>query len=123
MAGQTLRPEQRIRRRSDFAALRERGISRAHPLLVLRAAPNDLPYTRFGIIVGRRVSTKAVDRNRVRRRVREIARRNPVAPGWDVLFIARRGAVEANFGSIREAVRELERRAGLQGQPESGAGG
>ena len=117
MPAQTLGREQRIRRQSDFQALRERGISRAHPLLVLRAAPNGLPYARFGFIVGRRVALRAVVRNRTRRRMREIARRTPVRTGWDLLFIARRAAVQARFVELQEAMTQLERRAGLLDQP------
>ena len=121
MADETLGRAQRLRRRSDFEALRKRGISRAHQLLVLRAAPNGLPYTRFGFVVGRRVAAKAVARNRTRRRLREIARRTPVRPGWDLLFIARRPAVEAPFADLRDAVRQVEGRAGLLETPLDGA--
>ncbi len=121
MADETLGRAQRLRRRSDFQALRERGISRAHQLLVLRAAPNGLPYTRFGFVVGRRVAAKAVARNRTRRRLREIARRTPVRSGWDLLFIARRAAAEARFADLRDAVRQVERRAGLLETPLDGA--
>jgi ribonuclease P protein component len=118
---QTLGRDQRIRRKSDFEALRERGTSRAHPLLVLRAASNGLPYARFGFVVGRRVAAKAVDRNRVRRRLREIARRNAVRGGWDLLFIARRAAVGVDFQELVAAVLGLERRSGLV-EPGEGSG-
>ncbi|MEX2599008.1 MAG: ribonuclease P protein component [Dehalococcoidia bacterium] len=114
MADQSLQREKRIRQRSDFDSLRRDGVSRAHPLVVIRAVPNGLPHARFGFIVGRRVSTKAVHRNRVKRRLREIVRRSSVHPGWDLLFIARRPAVEADFGTLRRAVLDLERRAGVQ---------
>ena len=83
------------------------------PLLVLRAAPNSLLYSRFAFAVGRRVTHKAVIRNRVRRRIREVVRRSPVRPGWDLLFIARPSAAEASFTALREAVLNVERRAGL----------
>ena len=117
MPAQTLGREQRLRRQSDFQALRERGISRAHPLLVLRAAPNGLPYARFGFVVGRRVARRAVVRNRTRRRMREIARRTPVRAGWDLLFIARQPAAQARFVELREAMTQLEQRAGLLDRP------
>ena len=84
---------------------------------MLRAAPNGLPYARFGFVVGRRVALRAVVRNRTRRRMREIARRTPVRTGWDLLFIARRAAVQAPFVELREAMTQLERRAGLLDQP------
>ena len=117
-----IKREQRLRRKSDFEALRKRGISRTHPLLVLRAIPNALPYTRFGFIVSRRVAAHAVDRNRVRRRLREIARGAPVKSGWDLLFIARRDAVTTDFHSLRRAAHELERRAGLTSSSDAAAG-
>jgi ribonuclease P protein component len=117
MATQAFPREQRLRHGSDFQALRERGFSRAHPLCILRAAANGLPYPRIGFIVGRRVAAHAVDRNRVRRRLREIARRSGVSAGWDVLLIARRDAVPADFQALREAVLNLERRAGVLEAP------
>ena len=110
---QTFSRDQRLRRKGDFQALREHGVSRAHPLLVLRAVPNALPYARFAFVVGRRVAPNAVDRNRVRRRLREIVRRLPVRGGWDQLLIARKPIVEADFETIRGVVVELERRLGL----------
>ncbi len=118
---QTLNQEQRLRRKSDFQALRENGISRAHPLLVLRATPNALPYTRFGFVVGRRVSLKAVERNRIRRRLREIVRRAPLRAGWDQLLIARRSSVGVDFSVLRDAVLELEKRLGLVEKVEGGS--
>jgi ribonuclease P protein component len=114
MADERFQRNQRVRRAGEFRLLREQGASRAHPLLVLRYTRNELVHSRFGFIVGRRVAAKAVDRNRIRRRLREIARRTPVRPGWDLVFIARKSAAEADFAGLRRAVLELERRAGLR---------
>ena len=110
-SGARLRREQHLRRQSDFQAIREHGIYRTHPLLVLRAAPNSLSYPRFAFVVGRRVTHKAVVRNRVRRRIREVVRQTPVRSGWDLLFIARPAAAEAGFTALQEAVLSVERRA------------
>jgi ribonuclease P protein component len=93
--------------------LREVGISRAHPLLILRATPNNLSHARFGFVVGKRVSLKAVERNLIRRRLREIVRRVPIQGGWDQLLIARRSIVSAEFSALRDAVLQLEKRLGL----------
>jgi ribonuclease P protein component len=111
---------QRIRSKGDFLSLRHQGSSRAHPLLVLRAVPNSLGITRFGFVVSKRVSMKAVDRNRVRRRLREIVRQAPVLKGWDQLLIARKSIVEADFQSIRRVVLGLEQRMGLLEKPSGG---
>ena len=67
--------------------------------------------TAIGISTGRRLGG-AVQRNRVRRRVREILRRsaNEHRSRLDILIVARRPAVEASFDELRAA---LERLLGL----------
>lgn len=56
----------------------------------------------MGLIVPRYQST-AVARNRLRRRLREIWRRELQAaqPSWDLLIRARREAYEASFEALR----------------------
>lgn len=82
------------------------------PLLILRAAPNDLGRTRLGIVCGRRVGN-AVTRNRVKRRLREILRSLVLVEGWDVVVIARPGSAAATFGALKRAVTDLTRRGRL----------
>ena len=107
-------PLEPLRRPADFAALQRGGTSRAHPLLVLRAVRNDLERTRVGFSTGRRLGT-AVVRNRVRRRLRAIVRAlsSRIETGWDVLIVARPGAVEASFEQLAAALERLLRRAGV----------
>ena len=79
--------------------------------MVVRFVPNGRDHDRFGISTGRRLGG-AVQRNRVRRRVREILRRfpNDTGHGWDVLIVARPPAVDASFDELRAT---LERLLGL----------
>ncbi len=56
---------------------------------------------------------KAVVRNRVKRRLRECIRLTPCKPGWDVVFIARSAASEADYHQLKLAIDELTRRAHL----------
>jgi len=81
-------------------------------LVVLQALPNGLPYSRCGFSVSKRVG-KAVVRNRVKRRLREIARQMPLKAGWDMVFVARPAAAEADYTSLRRAVKGLLVRARL----------
>ena len=82
--------------------------------MVLCIARNSLPYSRFGFSVSKRVG-KATVRNRVRRRLREAVRldRTAIAPGWDVVFIARPAIAAATYAEIAATVRDLLRQAGL----------
>ena len=80
--------------------------------MVLKALPNELDLNRYGFIVSRKVG-RAVVRNRVKRRMREVARLTPARPGWDLVFIARTEAASAQYQEIDAAMKGLLRRARL----------
>ena len=84
-----------------------------HPLLVVYVAPNDVGVARFGITVSGRVGN-AVVRNTVRRRLREALRGRPaiIAPGLDILLIARPAAARATWHDLTTALDLLLKRAG-----------
>ncbi len=107
-------PLEPLRRPGDFAALQRGGTSRAHPLLALRAVRNDVGRTRVGFSTGRRLGG-AVVRNRIRRRLRAIVRElSPrIEAGWDVLIVARPGAVGAGYRELVIVLERLLRRTGV----------
>lgn len=76
--------------------------------------PNGLPISRFGFSVSKRVG-RAVIRNLVRRRVREAVRLrlSDIAPGYDVVFIARLPVAQATYRQIESSVDQLLRLTGL----------
>jgi ribonuclease P protein component len=98
--------------REQFGHVYREGRSWAGKLAVLKALPNRRDVTRCGITVSRRVG-KAVARNRVKRRLREIIRQAPLQPGWDIVIIARAAAAEADYGNLEKSARGLLLRAGL----------
>lgn len=97
----------RITRSADIRAMFRRGKrSRTVHLDVLDAA-SPVPYPRAGVVVPR-YGHRIVDRNVVKRRLREVLRRD-VLP-WlsdrglavDVLVRARRGAYGVSYATLRE---------------------
>jgi ribonuclease P protein component len=104
----------RLTSSNDYLRVRRAGKSFAHPLVVLVALPNHLGYSRFAVSAGRRVG-KAIKRNRAKRLLREAIRSqfNMIAPGWDVVMVARQPLPEARFQEVDEAVKLLLLRAHL----------
>ena len=102
----------RLAASARISAVHAQGRSLANDLLVLRVLPNGMAHSRFCLIAGKRVGN-AVVRNRTKRRLRELVRAMPTAPGWDTVLIARRGAGAADFARLDRAVRNLWRRSSI----------
>ena len=88
--------------------------------MVMKALPNGLSLTRYGLSVSRRVGN-AVTRNRVKRLFREILRLTPLQPGWDIIFIARPMVASTGYTGLEKSVGSLLSRAQLLKQLENTA--
>ena len=114
MAALTLPKPARLTRRAEFAAVREQGKAQHGTFMVLGTWQTSSPEpARIGVVTSRRVGT-AVERNRVRRRLREIFRlhRNLIPAGLWMVVAPRRAAVRATFAALAEEWRVLAARAG-----------
>ena len=111
----------RLRRPDQFQRVRREGRSWGSSLLTLNAATSRRRVSRCGFVVSKRIG-KSVDRNRARRRVREVVRLiyDRIAPGWDLVFVARSPALSTvSFAHIQAEVEQLLRRAGVWREPPS----
>ncbi len=97
-----------------FRRLYHAGSHSANRYLVLYCRKNHTPGNRVGITVGKKLG-KAVVRNRVRRRLRDIYRLNEESfhRGYDIVVVARGQAVDASFQQLQNAYLSLAKRLGL----------
>lgn len=93
----------RLRSRAEFTAVQTSGRRAAGRYLTLLGRPNSLGRDRLGIIASKRVGG-AVDRNRAKRRVRELFRRDDTrvtgSVDFDFVVIVRPELVRAPFTAI-----------------------
>jgi len=69
-----LKKENRLKRDRDFDRLFTKGEKAFSFPFSIRLSNNKRPVSRFAVVVGTKVSKKAVERNRLRRQVRETLR-------------------------------------------------
>jgi ribonuclease P protein component len=88
-----------LRRRAHFRRVRQTGSRSEAGGIVLITALGEVGVTRVGIVVGRRLGG-AVDRNRVKRRMREAVARTPLRRERDYIVIAKPGAATASVEDL-----------------------
>jgi ribonuclease P protein component len=108
MADERFDKRERLRKRGEFVAVQEGGRKLHTDSFLVFVLPQKTPGpTRLGVTASRRLGG-AVDRNRVKRLVREAFRRHKLLfpSGCDFVFVAKRNAAEAAYDQV---VREIER--------------
>jgi ribonuclease P protein component len=98
----------RLRRRSEFLRVQDGGRKlHTDSFLVFVSPQKEAGPTRVGVTASRKLGG-AVQRNRVKRLVREVFRRHKMLfpGGLDVVFVAKKSAVDADYDQV---VREIEK--------------
>jgi ribonuclease P protein component len=113
----------RLSRSAEFERVYRQGRSSANRHLVLYAFPNPVATRpRLGLSVSRKVGG-AVERNRVKRLLREAFARveSELTPGQDVVLVARPAAGELaereGLGGVEASLTELIDKVGLRAAP------
>jgi len=107
------RPEV-LRFKRDFDRLYKRGRSTGDSYVVVFHISNGLGYSRKAFLASKKVGG-AVARNRARRLMKEGFRKveNEVLPGKDILFIARKDAVNVKSTEVEKSIRRALEKCGL----------
>ena len=101
-------PEERLRKRREFLRVYERGAKVKTRLFFIYLLENDLPHSRLGVTVSRKVG-KTVVRNQLKRRFREVFRKNKrlVSPPSDLVINTSAVTAKAPFALLEEEFRKV----------------
>jgi ribonuclease P protein component len=117
MADQRLRRRERVTDAADFRRAFERRRAVSDAWLVVHGRPTGLDHPRLGVTVPRKVARRAVQRNRIKRVLREAFRRQKeaFAPGVDLIVVPRSADLTAEQAraSLAALGPDAARRAGV----------
>ena len=98
-----------IRRREQFQQVYKHGARIYGGYSALFILPNKLPFGRLGIAATKKLGG-SVERNRAKRLIREVFRRNKIASGFDVVVVPNRRLLDATLTALEAEYRHnLER--------------
>ena len=111
-----LSKEHRLRLEKDIKALFAKGRSVFGIYTGIRYRPNKLALSRFAIVIGTKVSKRAVVRNRLRRQFRSIIYKHlvEIKPGFDVVLMVKKEAIGKKSKELEtEFIQTLKRKSPL----------
>ena len=104
-----------LKKNYEFRRLYNKGKSAASKCVVVYCNKNGKAENRLGITVSTKLGG-AVQRNRIRRRLKEIYRLNEqiLRPGYDIVLVARLGSKSAGWSELESTVLSLFGKLGLK---------
>ena len=99
----------RLNQEKDFKKINAFGRSFFSPGLRLKYLANQRDFSRFAVVVSLKVSKKAIQRNRLKRQLREIIRLNQekIKPGYDIAVIVGSSARGRKYQQLQQDLSDL----------------
>lgn len=107
--------QNRLSAEKDIKLVLKKGKRTRGDFMQLVVRSNELEQSRFSVVVGIKVSKKAVERNRVKRQVRSIieAFLSDIKPRFDVLIMLSPRALGKDFEELTEDTKKVFKKAKL----------
>jgi ribonuclease P protein component len=98
-----------LKKQNDFQNVFNRGNVFGNKVFAFYFVKNQMEENRIGIIVSKKVSKKAVVRNRLRRQIREAYRLNEeqFVKGYDFILIGKQSLLDIGYTEIEKSLKHL----------------
>ncbi len=105
----------RLRKTKEIEKVFQEGSGFKEGPLFLKSIKNGLKVSRFTFIVGKKTAKKASQRNKTKRRLRDITKKNlpRFKKGLDVIIVALKGVEGKTYEELENSAQKLFKRAGL----------
>jgi ribonuclease P protein component len=98
----------RLTSKAEYQALFDKSTKINQPYLLMLFKTNQKLYARLGLAIGKRVVNNAVDRNKIKRVIRESFRGSQKKlQGLDIIILARQKCGELSKKKLREGIEQL----------------
>ena len=103
-----------LKQNHEFRRLYSKGKSAVSPYFAIYCRKTNRPISRLGITTGVKLG-KAVKRNFVRRRIRELYRTNEgkFLPGFDIVVVARSRAIYGRYADLERSFLQQMKKLGV----------
>jgi len=94
----------KLKKNNDFKKVFKNGRYKQKDFIKIKFLKNNLEINRFSFIVGLKISKKAVQRNKIKRRLEEIIRLNfkQIITGFDIIIFTDKEIIEKEYIEIEE---------------------
>jgi ribonuclease P protein component len=101
-----LNKKHRLRLEKDIKTLFAKGKGVFGICIGIKYRKNNLEDSRFTVVVGTKVSKKAVERNRLKRQIRAVIRKNidSFVPGYDFVFFGKKESLNKDTKEIEKQI-------------------
>jgi ribonuclease P protein component len=99
----------RIGRKKEFLEIKNKGRMINSPLFGAATLVDESKEIKFGFVISKKISKRAVDRNKIKRRMGEILVKKieKFKPGTKIVFLAKKSLLGAKIEEIEEEVNKI----------------
>lgn len=107
--------QNRLKRKKEFQKVFNKGKGFKEGFLFFKIVKNNLKVSRFGFVVSKNFSKKAVIRNQIKRRLRKLvgAKLTKIKKGIDGVLVTQPGLETKDFWETEEIINKLFKKAGM----------